>query len=141
MQFHVLPKYNREIDENLLPPLPKKYDLRISKNYRGITLTAITATIYYDLLFSHISNQNSRKFFRKIRMDLGEKIKAMLLFVDFSKAFDSIPSGKIMQMLLAYGLPKETVITIMMFNKNAKAIVCSIDDDTDFLTLSLESCK
>ena len=32
----------------------------------------------------------------------------------------------------AYGLHKETVIAIMMFYKNMKAMVCSPDGDTNF---------
>ena len=43
--------------------------------------------------------------------------EATLLFVDFSKALDSIHRGKIEQILLAYGLPKETVTAIMMLSK------------------------
>ena len=35
------------------------------------------------------------------------------------------------QILLAYGLPKETVATIMMLNKNMKLKVRSQDGDTD----------
>ena len=41
-------------------------------------------------------------------------LEATLLFIDFSKAFDSIHRGKMEHMLLAYGLPKETVAAIMM---------------------------
>ena len=44
-----------------------------------------------------------------------------LLFADFSKAFDSIYSGKMEQILLAYNLPKETVVAIIMLDKNTKA--------------------
>ena len=39
------------------------------------------------------------------------------------------------QILLAYGLPKETVTTIMMFYKNTIAINCSADGDTDFFDI------
>ena len=35
------------------------------------------------------------------------------------------------QILLAYGLPKETVTAIMMLYKNTKVKVCSPDGDTD----------
>ena len=55
---------------------------------------------------------------------------ATLLFIDFSKAFDSIYRGKLI--LLAFHLPKETVITII---KNMKAVVCSLDSDTDFFDI------
>ena len=34
-------------------------------------------------------------------------LQATILFVDFTKAFDSIHRGKMEQILLAYGLPKK----------------------------------
>ena len=37
-----------------------------------------------------------------------------MLFIDFTKAFDSTHKGKIEQILLTYGLPNETVSAIMM---------------------------
>ena len=40
-------------------------------------------------------------------------LQATILFVDFTKAFDSIHRRKMEQILLAYSLPKETVIAIM----------------------------
>ena len=48
-----------------------------------------------------------------------------LLFVDFFKAFDSKQRRKMEQILLAYGLSKETVTTRMMLYKNKKAMVHS----------------
>ena len=59
----------------------------------------------------------------------------MLLFVDFSKASDSIHRGKMEQILLAYGLPKETVTAIMMLYKNKKVKVHSPDGHTDFFNI------
>ena len=41
-----------------------------------------------------------------------KKLQAILLFADFTKAFDSIHRGKMEQILQAYGLPKETVAAI-----------------------------
>ena len=40
--------------------------------------------------------------------------------------------GKI---LLAYGLPKETILAIMMLYKNIKVKVCSLDGNTDFFEI------
>ena len=54
------------------------------------------------------------------------------IFVDFTKAFDSIHRGKMEQILHAYGLPKETVTAIMMLNRNTKVKVSSPDGDTDY---------
>ena len=39
------------------------------------------------------------------------------------------------QILLAYGLPKETVIAIIMLYKNKKAMVRSPDGDIDFFNI------
>ena len=113
-----------------------KGDLGIPKNYRGIILISLAAKIYNALLRNHIERK-IKKILRKnqngfqrnrpttsqiltIRRILGVRVKtfeAAILFVDFSKAFDSIHRGKMKQILLAYGLPKESVATIMMLYK------------------------
>ena len=62
----------------------------------------------------------------------AKSFDATILFVDFSKAFDSIHSGKMEQILLAHGLPKETVAAIMLLYKNTKVKVYSPDGDTDY---------
>ena len=42
------------MDEGMHPPFPKKGDLGLAKNYRGITLTSIAAKIYYAQLDNRI---------------------------------------------------------------------------------------
>ena len=119
---------------------PKKGDLGLAKNYRGITLTSIAAKIYNALLRNHIEpkidnilrkNQNGFRRNRSMTSQIltihrileGVRVKnlqATLLFVNFTKAFDSIHRGKTEQILLAYGLPKETVAAIMILYRNNK---------------------
>ena len=70
-----------------------------------------------------------------IKGTCAKKFEATLLFVDFSKLFDSIYRGKIEQILLTYGLFKETVTAIMILYKNAKTKVHSPDGDTDFFDI------
>ena len=53
-------------------------------------------------------------------MFVQKNLEATLLFVDFSKAFDSIHRGKMEQILLAYGLSQKTVAAIMMLYKKSK---------------------
>ena len=65
----------------------------------------------------------------------AKNLQATLLFVDFSKAFDSIHRGKMEQILLAYGLPKETVAAIMILYRNTKVKVCSPDRDTEYFDI------
>ena len=137
--------------EGCILPFPKKGDLGCVSNYRGITLTHIAAKIYNTMLLNRIQpeiekilrrNQNG---FRKGRSTVGQiltvrriiegvrakNLQAVLLFVDFSKAFDSIHRGKMEQILLAYGIPDETVSAIMMLYKNTSAKVQSPDGDTE----------
>ena len=65
----------------------------------------------------------------------AKNLEAKTLFVDFTKAFDSIHSGKIKQILLAYGLPKETVAAIMMLYRNTQVKLRSPDGDTDYFNI------
>ena len=39
------------------------------------------------------------------------------------------------QILLAYGLPKETTAIIIMLYRNTKVKVCSPDEDTDYFNI------
>ena len=61
----------------------------------------------------------------------AKNLQATILFVDFTKAFDSIHQGKMEQILLAYGVPKETVAAITILYGNTKVKVRSLNGDTD----------
>ena len=98
------------------------------------------------LCFSIASNLKLRKFFEIIKRVFGEiyrilhrvragNLETTLLFVDFSKAFVFLRRRKVEQILLAYGLPKETVAAIMMLNKNMKEKSRSPDSVTHFFDI------
>ena len=71
---------------------------------------------------------------RRILEGVRTKIlQSTVLFVDFTKVFDSIHKGKMEQILLAYSIPKETVAAIMILYRNTKVKVRSPDGDTDYL--------
>ena len=125
-------------------PFPKKGDLGLAKNYRGITLTSIAAKIYNALLrnciepkIDNILRKNQNGFRRNrsttsqiltIRRILegvrGKNLQVTLIFVDFTKAFDSIHRGKMEQILLAYGIPKETVAAITILYAHKTEYMC-----------------
>ena len=65
----------------------------------------------------------------------SKNLQAAILFVDFTKAFDSIYRGKMKQILLIYGLPKETVAALMMLYRNTKVKVHSPDGDRDYFDI------
>ena len=137
------------------PPFPKKGDHGLARNYRGITLTSIAAKIYNALLRNRIEpkidnilrkNQNGFRRNRSTTSQIltirrilegvrAKNLQATLLFVHFTKAFDSIHRGKMEQILLAYGLPKETVAAIMILNRNTKVKVRSPDGDTEYFDI------
>ena len=66
----------------------------------------------------------------------SKNLPATLLFIDFSKAFDSIHRGKMKEILSAYGIPKETVDAIMIMYQDTQSMVRSPDGDTDFFDIS-----
>ena len=126
-----------------------------AENYRGITLTSIAAKIYNSMLLNRIrphidpvlrKNQNG---FRTNRSTTGQiltirriiegvknkNLPAVLVFIDFSKAFDSIHREKMKEILIAYGIPGETVNAIMMLYRNTRSMVRSPDGDTDFFDI------
>ena len=58
---------------------------------------------------------------RQIREGARAKnLQAIIIFVGFNKAFDSIHREKMEQILLAYCLPKENVAAIMMLYRNTR---------------------
>ena len=136
-------------------PLPKKGGLCLAINYRGISLTPSAAKIYNNLLLHRIrpvlenilrDNQNgfrekrstTAQIFTLRRIIEGVKQKqlpAVIIFVDFSKAFDSIDRSKMEQILEAYGIPNEIIKAIMIMYKNTQAFVRSPDGDTEFFNI------
>ena len=136
-------------------PIPKKGDLGLANNYRGITLTSAAAKIYNRMLLNRLRphldpllriNQNGfrpgrstisqiltlRRLIEGVR---AKQLPAVMIFVDFKKAFDSIHRAKLMKILLAYGVPPEIVDAIQVLYTNTIAQVLSPDGDTDFFEI------
>ena len=72
---------------------------------------------------------------------LSKNLQATILFVDFTKAFDAIHRDKIGQFLLDYGLPKETIVAIMMLYSNTEVKVRSLDGDIQLRHRSRSSTR
>ena len=128
-----------------IPHFPKKGNLGLAKNYRSITLTAIAAKI------DNILRKNQNGFRRNrsttsqiltIRRILEgvrtKNLQAAILFVDFTKAFGSIHRGKMEQILLAYGVLKETVAAITILYRNTSVKVRPPDGDTEYFDIVAE---
>ena len=134
-----------------LVPIPKKGDLRIPDNYRGIALSQISAKIYSRCLLNRIRPvidkilRNNQNGFREGRSTsahilalrrIYEELKnfnneAVLVFIDFKKAFDSIVRDKMFEILLAYGIPQETVDAIKTMYQDTQACVITAEGITE----------
>ena len=58
-----------------------------------------------------------------------------VVFFFYHKAFDSIHRGNMEQILLTYGIPKETVAAITILYRNTKVKVRSPDGDTEYVDI------
>ena len=108
-----------------LIPVPKSGDLSLTANYRGISLSSIVAKTYNRMLLNRIRPHLDDKLrpnqcgfrekrstteqivaLRRIIEGIEDKhLSAVVTFIDFKKAFDTIHRGKMIKILKAYGIP------------------------------------
>ena len=138
-------------------PIPKSGNLSQYNNYRGITLSQIAAKITNRMILNRIQpvldphlrpNQNGFRpgrsttshilALRRIIEGIKERnLPAILTFIDFKKAFDSVHRGKMLKILTAYGIPEQLVKAIGTMYENTRARVQTPDGETDeFLILA-----
>ncbi|XP_072047147.1 uncharacterized protein [Amphiura filiformis] len=135
-------------------PIPKSGDLSQGGNYRGISLSSIVAKTFNRLILNRIrpkvdvllrNNQNGFRVGRTTvshilalrRILEGVKAKnlpAIITFIDFRKAFDTIHRGKMLQILRAYGIPKQLVDAIGRTYKKTRAKVIP-DGETELFDI------
>ena len=136
---------------NQIQPIPKSGDLSDVGNYRGIALSAIAAKLVNKMLLNRIQpaldpllcpNQNGFRpgrstaahifaLRRAIEGVYSQNRKAIIVFVDFKKAFDSIHRGKMLEIIRKYGVPDKLVKAIEQLYLGTFASVLSPDGETD----------
>ena len=141
-------------DINLIP-LPKAGDLGYTTNYRGIALSQVIAKMVNKMLLNRIQptldphlrpNQNGFRPKRSTTAHIlglrriiegvtRNHLKAAILFVDFSKAFDSVHRGKMLKILKAYGIPVQIVTAIDKLYQGTRARVITPDGETDYFDI------
>ena len=70
-----------------------------------------------------------------MRKSQRKKLPAVLVFIEFKKAFDSSNHQTIFSILKAYGLPPIMLDAIKLCHQNLKANVISPDSDTDIFKI------
>ena len=136
-------------------PIPKSGDLSLSGNYRGISLSSVVAKTFNRMILNRIrpeldtllrDNQNG---FRVGRTTVGHilalrriiegvkrnNLPAIITFIDFKKAFDTIHRGKMLEILKAYGIPVSIVKAVGKMYENTKARVLSPDGETELFDI------
>ena len=61
----------------------------------------------------------------------SRKLPAVLTFIDFKKAFDSVHRGKMLKILEAYGIPVKLVELIRLMYENTMDKVLTPDGETE----------
>jgi len=131
-------------------PVPKSGPLNKVENYRGISMCPVTTKVLNKLILLRMrpaiepilrKNQNGfrpergtvahilalRRILEGVR---DKKLPATLVFVDFSKAFDSIDRDNMFEILKSYGVPERMLQLIISIYEKTMARVTSPDGDT-----------
>ena len=64
-----------------------------------------------------------------------KNLPAIITFIDFKKAFDTIHREKLMEILRAYGIPNRIVSAIEILYEDTKAKVLTPDGETDLFEI------
>ena len=153
--FYVEGKMPDQLGILNLIPLPKSGDLSKTGNYRGIALTSLIMKTINRMILNRLrpvvdpllrGNQNGFRpgrstvaqvfaLRRVIEETLKNNLTAVLVFIDFKKAFDSINHETMFKILHAYGIPPKMLAAIKLCYQNLKAKVVSPDGDTDMFKI------
>ncbi len=124
--------------DSVLVPIPKKGDLSICDNWRGIALLDVVGKAVARILQTRLQQvaedvlPESQCGFRCQRSctdmtfavrQLAEKViehrtKAFFVFIDLKKAYDSVPRNGLWEVLLRLGVPAKLVDIIRAFHTN-----------------------
>ena len=115
--------------DDKIVPVPKKGDLSMMTNYRGISLMSVAAKLYNKMLLERLRPlideilRRNQAGFRRGRCTVDQicalrrifegvehkHIPLVATFVDFKKAFDSVNRERLFEILRLYGVPAKLV--------------------------------
>ena len=133
--------YPKEWSKSLIVPLHKKGNSSNVQNYRGISLLNIISKIFSSILYGRLlkwcddglhmpeSQTGGRKGYSTLdnifclqaltqKYISKNKGRFYVLFVDFSKAYDSVPRTKLWEILISKGLKGKLLETLQSMHSN-----------------------
>ena len=119
--------------------LPKKGDLGLCKNWRGICLLDIASKILDSVLVQRLQavmeeegmeSQTGFRYYRgtidgaftvinALRKRQEHNLESYVAFIDLIKAFDSVPRAALWKVLLKFGFPRHFVRVVMRLHTGA----------------------
>ena len=141
--------------KGLIIKIPKKGNLQVCDNWRGITLLSIPSKVFCRILLGRIETSIDKKLrqeqagFRK-RIGCTDQIFALrniiaqtlewncplyINFIDFKKAFDSIHHDTLWKILRSYGVPLKIVSLIETFYSHFECSVILSNRSSEWFPL------
>ena len=129
--------------DSVIVPVPKKGDLHLCDNWRGISLLSVPGKVFSRIIINRIIDHyesildETQCGFRKQRgtvdmiftaRQIQEKAREQvcnlyICFFDLKKAYDSVPRDALWPLLIRYGLPLKMVNIIRHLHSNMEATV------------------
>lgn len=147
-----------------LVAIPKKGNLALPSNYRGIALLSSSLKLFNRIIYQRLQphlepfllgTQNGFRGGRSCaehiltlrrlieECETRSKLGAVLIFVDFAKAFDSIDRDVLFDILTAYGVPRKLIDVIKAIYSYSRSCVLACDATSSEFTTScgvLQGC-
>ena len=141
--------------KGIIIKLPKKGDLSVCDNWRGIMLLSIPSKVLCKVLLARVDETIDGKLreeqagFRKGRGCVDQiftlrniietcsewNTPLYINFIDFQKAFDSIHRNTLWKILRSYGIPIKLVNIISKFYENFQACVAVDNTTTEYFKI------
>ena len=141
--------------KGLIIKIPKKGNLQVCDNWRGITLLSIPSKVFCRILLGRIETAIDKKLrqeqagFRKrrgctdqifalrniIEQTLEWNCPLYINFIDFKKAFDSIHHDTLWKILRSYGVPLKIVSLIETFYNHFECSVIISNTSSEWFTV------
>jgi hypothetical protein len=143
--------------ESSIVAIPKKQNALTLDNFRGISLMSVSTKLFNKILLRRLvplidplllpwqsgfrPRRSTIEQITALRLIIdrckARKKDVVIVFIDFSKAFDSVDRDALSQIIRLYGVPEELVSPMMSLYNGTKATVRTPDGSTvPFITTS-----